>query len=76
MELGYSKLLIFEYILPDVGAPLFPSLLDIQILAVLSGTERTETQWKELLGSLGLEIVRFWRQNMEAEGLIEAVRIA
>jgi hypothetical protein len=59
-----------------VGAPLFPALLDIQMLAVLSGMERTETQWRELFGSLGLEIVKFWRQDMEAEGLIEAVRKA
>ena len=64
------KLLIFEYILSDVGAPLFPALLDIQMFAILSGTERTETQWRELLGSLGLEIVKFWRQDMETEGLI------
>jgi hypothetical protein len=70
MESGYLKLLIFEYILLDVGAPLFPVLLDIQMLAMLSGTERTETQWRELLGSLGLEIVKFWRQDMEAEGSI------
>jgi hypothetical protein len=43
---------------------------------MLSGTERTETQWKELLGSLGFEIVKFWRQDVEAVGLIEAVRKA
>jgi hypothetical protein len=43
MKPGYSKLLIFEYILPDAETLLFPELLDIQILTVLSGMERTET---------------------------------
>ena len=74
MTPGYSKLLIFEFILPDVGAPLFPSLLDINMMALLSGMERTETQWKELLGSVGLEVVEFWKvDDPNIEGLIEAV---
>lgn len=74
MRPGYSKLLLFEWILPDVGTPLYPALLDINMLAVLSGMERTETQWKELLDSVGLEIVRFWRVDTETEGLIEAIK--
>lgn len=74
MKPGYSKLLIFEYILPDVGAALFPSLLDINMLVLLNGMERTETQWKELLSSVGLEVVKFWYNNADnnQEGLIEA----
>lgn len=55
------RFLVFEYISPDVGGPLFPALLYIQMLAMLSGAERSETQWKELLGGgpLGLEIAKF-----------------
>jgi len=74
MKPGYSKLLIFEWILPDVGTPLYPALLDINMLALLSGMERTETQWTELLSSVELEIVKFWKIDLETEGLIEAVR--
>ena len=74
MKPGYSKLLIFEWILPDVGTPLYPALLDINMLALLSGMERTQTHWKELLSSVGLEIVKFWMIDSETEGLIEAVR--
>jgi len=44
MKPGYSKLLIFEWILPDMGSPLYPALLDLNMLALLSGMERTETQ--------------------------------
>lgn len=74
MEPGYSKILINDWVLPDTGSPLLPALLDIQMIAVLSGMERTQTQWKELLGSVGLEIVKFHTIGKEIEGLIEAVR--
>lgn len=71
---GYSKLLIFEWVLPDIGTPLYPALLDINMLALLSGMERTTSQWKALLDSVGLEIVKFWTIDKETEGLIEAVK--
>lgn len=73
MTPGYSKLLINEYVLPDVGVPLYPALLDINMMALLSGMERTETQWKELLASVGLRIVKIWSIGHEDEALIEAI---
>lgn len=72
MTRGYSKLLIYEFVLPDVGAPLFASLLDINLMAVLSGMERTERQWVALLDSVGLEIVHIRKCGDSSEGLIEA----
>lgn len=72
MTPGYSKLLIFDFILPDVGAPVYASLLDINMMALLSGMERTETQWKVLLGAVGLEVVHFHKNGKNTEGLIEA----
>ena len=73
MKPGYSKLLIFDYILPDTGSALFLALLDINMLALLSGMERTETMWRTLLGAMGFEILKFWTVSKETEGLIEAV---
>ncbi len=70
----HSKILINEWILPDVNTPVFPALQDIQMMAMLSGLERTETQWKELLKSVGLKVVKFHKVNEESEGLIEAVK--
>lgn len=71
-------MLVFEFILPDVNAAMWPALLDIQMMVILSGMKRTESQWKELLGSVGLEVVKFWKSDskgsMEQQGLIEAVR--
>lgn len=73
MKRGHSKLLINEWVLPDVGVPLHPALNDIIMMAVLASMERTRTQWTELLRSVGLKIVRFWSKGPEDEGLIEAV---
>lgn len=74
MEPGYSKILINDWVLPDTGSPLLPALMDIQMIIVLSGIERTQTQWKDLLESVGLEVVKFHSLGKEVEDLIEAVR--
>lgn len=68
----YSKLLIFDFVLPDVDAPLYTSLLDINMMALLSEMERTERQWKALLDSVGLEIVCFHKSSDSAKGMVEA----
>ena len=73
MEPKYSKLLIFEWILPAKETSLYPALLDINMMAVLNGMERTETQWTQLLTQAGLEVVKFWKAGTDSEGLIEAV---
>ncbi|TVY82569.1 hypothetical protein LSUE1_G002071, partial [Lachnellula suecica] len=44
MTPGYSRLLVFEWVLPDTGAPLYPALLDINMMALLAGMERSEMQ--------------------------------
>lgn len=73
MKPRYSQLLINEWVLPDVGVPLYPALLDINMMALFSGMQRTQTQWKNLLESVGLKIVKFWSNGPEVEGLIEAI---
>ncbi|MCJ1379927.1 hypothetical protein MMC17_003030 [Xylographa soralifera] len=73
MKKGHSKLLMFEWIFPERDVPLFPSLLDINLMVLLSGMERTESQWRILLDSAGFEIVKFWKTSPDTEGMIEAV---
>lgn len=71
MRSGYSKLLINDWIIPDTGAALYPSLLDINMLGLFSGMERTESQWRQLLDSEGFKIVELWSIPGN-EGCIEA----
>ena len=62
MKRGCSKLLISEFVLPDVGTGLFPASLDLQMMGLHAGRERSEGQWRALLGKVvGLEVVKVWR---------------
>lgn len=67
-----SSLLINDWVLPDVGAPLAGATEDILMLIFLSGMERSESQWQALLNSIGLEIKKVWRSNGVTEAVIEA----
>lgn len=72
MKHVYSKLLLLEWIISDVAqilALLFiKALLNIKMLPFLSGAERTETQWKELLESVGTETMKSSTIESEEKG--------
>jgi len=73
MEPGYSKILINESVVPDVGAPWQITNLDWTMMAMLINRERTESQWRELLRSVGLQISGIWKPDGGNESIIEAV---
>ena len=73
MKKDYSKLLINEWCLRDHGSSIYATFLDINMMAVCAGTERTEAQWEDLLKSSGLRISKIWSVSQDAESLIEAV---
>lgn len=73
MEPKYSKILLFEAILPDTGCSLLGADLDIQIMGMHAGIERTRAQWKRLLEGEGFRIVKFWiAPGGNGEGVVEA----
>ena len=57
-----------------MSIPIYPALLDIDVMGILSGLERTGTEWKTLLESVGLHILKIYKIENESEGLIEAVK--
>lgn len=67
-----SSLLIDDWVLPDVNAPVAGGTYDIMMLMLLSGMERSENQWRALLESLGLVVKNIWRKEGVGEGVIEA----
>lgn len=75
MTPGHSRLLLNEMILPDTGCPAFYAAADITMMCVLGAMERSESQWRELLSSAGLRLVKFWysKDRKDREGIIEAV---
>jgi SAM-dependent methyltransferase len=62
-----SRLLIVDAVVPPGNEPGGAKWLDLLMLTIAGGKERTEAQWRELLEAGGFEPVRFH------EALIEAV---
>lgn len=73
MKKDYSRLLLNEWVLPDRNYPVTPATMDINMMALCSSAERSERQWRTLLSSIGLEIVKIWSIGIENESLIEAI---
>lgn len=72
MRRGYSRLLIYEIVLPAKGASSIMATLDLQVMNVLSGLERTEDHWVRLLERSGLRFVGISRHPRAVESVIEA----
>ncbi|KAK6400874.1 hypothetical protein LTR81_023915 [Elasticomyces elasticus] len=68
---GYSKILINEVVVPDVGAGWFETGVDTLMMVCHSSTERTETMWRQLIESAGLKITKIWVCGDAVERLME-----
>ncbi|KAG8533879.1 uncharacterized protein KY384_001620 [Bacidia gigantensis] len=72
MTKGYSKVILNEWILPDMGCSLYEGLIDIQMLMAFTGMERTRGQWQSIIEAAGLKLTKFWMPPGYGEGIIEA----
>ncbi|KAH8731888.1 S-adenosyl-L-methionine-dependent methyltransferase [Phaeosphaeriaceae sp. PMI808] len=72
MTPGYSKLLIKELLIPDRNAPWALTSLDVNVMQSLSGQERTESQFRNLLESAGFKIEGTWGHRNAIDVVIEA----
>ena len=72
MTLGYSTLLIHDYIAPKALAHPHTTAYDLTMMVMVAGEERTESHWRELLKSANYEVVRIWRSPLAVQGIIEA----
>ncbi|KAL8715416.1 MAG: hypothetical protein Q9220_000750 [cf. Caloplaca sp. 1 TL-2023] len=70
---GYSKLLIDEMVVLEIGASEKVIMRDIAMLGMSGGLERTERQWVSLLESAGLRIEKIWPVTGVEESIIEVV---
>ena len=70
---GYSKILINENVVDDQGASWKVTAFDWTMMALAGSFERTETQWRGLVGSVGLKISGIWKGKGATESLIEVV---
>lgn len=72
MVKGYSKLFVYDIVLPPTGASISQTTMDVNMMSLLSASERTKSQWESLLTGAGFKIVNFWPDPQEYEMLIEA----
>ncbi|KAI5865852.1 S-adenosyl-L-methionine-dependent methyltransferase [Durotheca rogersii] len=71
MKKGYSKLLIYDVIMPLKEATTLACAVDMYLMVLDSGIERTEAHWREIIESVGLKVVRIDRHEGAVESMIE-----
>ncbi|KAK8143173.1 hypothetical protein G3M48_007616 [Beauveria asiatica] len=72
MRPGYSKLIINEFVMPTSDAFWETSALDMVMLTLFSGQERTMVAWRHLLEErAGLSIVKVWSGGKGVQDIIE-----
>lgn len=71
MTKGHSKLLIHENVVPNQHAPWFMTGLDICLMVLAAASERSESQWRGLVSSAGLRVVKILSHPEGIESLIE-----
>ncbi|KAG7294536.1 hypothetical protein NEMBOFW57_004611 [Staphylotrichum longicolle] len=72
MEKGYSRLLIHEHVVSSERPSARVTVLDITMMAFLAAAERTEEQWRDLVESVGLRVVKIWRTVQGTDSIVEA----
>lgn len=72
MEKGYSKLLIHESLVSSAKPLARVTTSDITMMACLAAKERTEAEWRQLIESVGLQVLKIWRPLHSVESVIEA----
>jgi hypothetical protein len=68
-----SICLINDHVLPEEKVSLRISYWDMGMLVLMSGIERTESQWVKLVEAAGLRIVRIWYETNVTGEVTEAV---
>ncbi|HJZ57825.1 MAG TPA: methyltransferase [Gemmataceae bacterium] len=67
-----GKLLLVEIVIEPGSGPSFGKLLDLEMMVLCDGKERTETEYRELLGGAGFRLTRIVPTE-SPHSLIEAV---
>ncbi|KAJ0305578.1 hypothetical protein COL5a_006301 [Colletotrichum fioriniae] len=70
---GYSRILIHDQIMDDDVRSVHPhaAVFDISMMAFGAAQERTEKEWRALVESAGLSVVKIWRAPGAVQGVIE-----
>ena len=70
----YSRLLIEDFVVYELGAHYIPVASDVLMMLIMSGIECTRQQWEDLLDSVGLKILKVWPGRRGQQSVIEAMK--
>lgn len=70
MTPGYSRLIINEMVIQDKDASLVAIHRDIAMMVAAGAIERTEQQWRDIVGKAGLKVEGIWNEVPEEESVI------
>ncbi len=66
-----ARLLVVEAVIPPLNAPSFGKLLDLEMLVLPGGVERTEAEYRELFAAGGFRLTRVVPTAVAATSVIE-----
>ena len=69
---GYSKLLVNDMVIPDTGADVLQTSMDILLMMCMGGGERSAQRFERLLKSAGYKIIKIHTSAAVPESVIEA----
>jgi len=74
MTKGYSKLILWDFVLPEKAVPPTLSGLDWEMMSFYAAGERSESQWRRLLEDpeVALRVNGIWRYSQFDQSVIEA----
>ncbi|KAK3329995.1 S-adenosyl-L-methionine-dependent methyltransferase [Apodospora peruviana] len=70
-----SVLLVDETVLPSTGVGFIAASIDLTMLGAFASMERTESDWRELVESVGLELVRSYTYNASDNETVMDIRL-
>jgi hypothetical protein len=72
MTPGYSRLVINDWVVPERSATAFMSVMDLIMMTLAGGEERTEGRFREAVGEAGLVVTGVWRPgDLVSEAVVE-----
>ncbi|OAG45589.1 hypothetical protein AYO21_00225 [Fonsecaea monophora] len=74
MKKGHSKLIIWDFVLPDKAVASTLTALDWEMMSFYAASERSEGQWKTLIEDpeIGLKVNGIWSYSQFDQSVIEA----
>lgn len=69
-----GRVFIVEHVVPAPGTPHFSKLFDIHMMCALTGRERTEKEYADLLEKAGLQYIQTHYPQARTMGVIEGTK--